>query len=76
VRKSRAFLLYVEPTPYVEGLIKEIRRVWSGDLDVCYIAEDQSQDWKIDAKFSGGTILMSRQSCDISRQRTTRRETL
>jgi glycosyltransferase involved in cell wall biosynthesis len=57
VRKPRAFLLYVEPTPYVEGLIKEIHRVWSGDLDVCYIAEDQSQDWKIDAKFSGGTIL-------------------
>jgi glycosyltransferase involved in cell wall biosynthesis len=57
VRKPRAFLLYVEPTPYVERLIKEIHRVWSGDLDVCYIAEDQSQDWKIDAKFSGGTIL-------------------
>ncbi|MGH6822598.1 MAG: glycosyltransferase, partial [Methylocella sp.] len=57
MRKPRAFLLYVEPTPYIEGLIKEIQRVWSGDLDVCYIAKDQSQDWKIDAKFSGGTIL-------------------
>ncbi|MGH8595986.1 MAG: glycosyltransferase family 4 protein, partial [Gammaproteobacteria bacterium] len=41
----------------IEGLIKEIQRVWSGDLNVCYIAQDQSQDWKIDAKFSGGTIL-------------------
>ncbi|MGH6835316.1 MAG: glycosyltransferase family 4 protein [Candidatus Acidiferrales bacterium] len=57
MRKPRAFLLYVEPTPYIEGLIKEIQRLWSGDLDVCYIAQDQSQDWKIDAKLSGGTIL-------------------
>jgi glycosyltransferase involved in cell wall biosynthesis len=57
VRKPRAFLLYVEPTPYIEGLIKEIQREWSGDLDVCYIAQDQSQDWKIDPKLSGGTIL-------------------
>lgn len=57
MRKPRAFLLYVEPTPYIEGLIKEIQRIWSGDLNVCYIAKDQSQDWKIDAKFSGGMIL-------------------
>lgn len=57
MRKPRAFLLYVEPTPYIEGLIKEIRRVWSGDLDVCFIAQDQSQDWKIDASFLGGAIL-------------------
>jgi glycosyltransferase involved in cell wall biosynthesis len=57
VRKPRALLLYVEPTPYIEGLIEEIRRAWSGDLDVCYIAQVQSQDWKIDTKSSGGTIL-------------------
>ena len=57
MRKPRALLLYVEPTPYIEGLIEEIRRAWSGDLDVCYIAQVQSQDWKIDTKSSGGTIL-------------------
>ncbi|MGH6846053.1 MAG: glycosyltransferase family 4 protein [Methylocella sp.] len=57
MRKPRAFLLYVEPTPYIAGLIREIQHVWPGDLDVCYIAQNQSQEWKIDAKFSGGTIL-------------------
>ncbi|MGH6857631.1 MAG: glycosyltransferase, partial [Methylocella sp.] len=57
MRKPRAFLLYVEPTPYIEGLIKEIQRAWSGELDVCYIAQDLSQDWKIDATFSDGMIL-------------------
>jgi glycosyltransferase involved in cell wall biosynthesis len=57
VRKPRAFLLYVEPTPYIEELIKEIQRAWSGDLDVRYIANDQSQNWKIDAKLYAGVVL-------------------
>ncbi len=66
MKKPRAFLLYVEPTPYIEGLIKEIQHLWSGDLDVCYIAQNQSQDWIIDTKFSSGTILPVNRWCAIT----------
>lgn len=37
--------LYLEPTPYILGLVERLQGGWPGPVDVCFVARDLSQAW-------------------------------
>ena len=45
--ERRALLLFMEPTPYILGLIEEIRRQTDQTIDVAFIGHNLSQRWDI-----------------------------
>ncbi len=44
---GRIVMVYIEPTPYVRGLIDKLRVVWGGPIEVYYITTDLSQPWQL-----------------------------
>ena len=40
-------MVYIEPTPYIVGLIHELRIVWPGKIDVLFLTENKSQHWNM-----------------------------
>ncbi len=38
-------MLMIEPTPYILGLVRELRLEWNGELDVVFVGRNLSQDW-------------------------------
>jgi glycosyltransferase involved in cell wall biosynthesis len=40
-------MLYIEPTPYIVGLVEMLRRAHVGRIEVYYITTDLSQNWKL-----------------------------
>jgi glycosyltransferase involved in cell wall biosynthesis len=56
-RRSRALLVYVEPTPYVAGLVERRTAGWPGGADVVFLAENVSQRWDVPMKERGWEIL-------------------
>jgi len=55
--RSRALLIYVEPTPYVAGLIERLIAGWPGGADVIFLGENVSQQWHISVMERGWEIL-------------------
>jgi glycosyltransferase involved in cell wall biosynthesis len=49
-------MIYVEPAPYIVGLVKEIRHLWNGSVDALYIGEHISQTWTTE-RSTGDTVL-------------------
>jgi len=43
-------MVYVEPTPYIVGLIEELSLHWQGNIDILFLAENLSQNWNIKLK--------------------------
>lgn len=41
-------MVYIEPTPYIVGLIKQIALSWNRDIDIYYLAANLSQEWNLD----------------------------
>ena len=41
--------VYMEPAPYITGLVRELRSTWGGKLDVVFIGKALTQDWDADA---------------------------
>lgn len=46
--RESVLAIYIEPAPYVTGLIKEVRAAWPGKLDVAFIARNLTQAWAIE----------------------------
>jgi len=42
---SSVLAIYVEPAPYITGLVRELRLAWKDRLDVLYITPRLTQDW-------------------------------
>lgn len=42
---GRVLMLYLEPAPYVVGLVRALRQAWDGRIDVLYAAETLTQPW-------------------------------
>jgi len=45
---KRILMIYIEPTPYVIDLIREVRKVWDGEIEVLFLSINHSQNWGID----------------------------
>lgn len=44
---KRVLAIFIEPTPYILGFLQALENQWEGGLDVIYLKENLSQDWKI-----------------------------
>lgn len=40
-------MIFIEPTPYIVGLVKEIQLIWKGEIEVIYLQNNFSQNWDI-----------------------------
>src|SRR5262245_6423071 len=38
-------MIYIEPAPYVVGLVNEIRSIWVDQVDVAYVTPFFTQNW-------------------------------
>lgn len=45
---KKILLVYIEPTPYILGLINAIEQTWQGKIDVLFLGENISQNWNIE----------------------------
>jgi glycosyltransferase involved in cell wall biosynthesis len=43
--QPRVLMLYLEPAPYVTGLVGEVRKAWSGAVDVVFVYGALTQRW-------------------------------
>src|SRR3990167_10442188 len=43
-------MIYIEPTPYILGLIETLKQYWEGKIDVLFLSENNSQNWNIQCK--------------------------
>lgn len=43
-------MLFLEPAPYIVGLVEAVRKVWPARVDVLYAAKRISQDWGYQAR--------------------------
>jgi glycosyltransferase involved in cell wall biosynthesis len=44
-RNTKMLMVYIEPTPYIVGLINALN--WDGHVDVVFLEENKSQSWNI-----------------------------
>lgn len=47
VPQARILMIYIEPTPYILGLISALQFTWDGQIDVLFLTENASQNWEI-----------------------------
>lgn len=47
---QNALLVYVEPTPYILGLIDNIQQNWQGKIETLFLSENVSQNWNLSLK--------------------------
>src|SRR3990167_1532607 len=45
--QNKILLVYVEPTPYIVGLIHALVDIWPGEIDVVFLCENLSQQWNV-----------------------------
>lgn len=55
----RVLMIYLEPAPYVVGLVRATRAAWGGSVDVVYTAETLTQAWGGWSPEPGDEILPS-----------------
>lgn len=46
-KNKKNLMVYIEPTPYLSGLIDEVAACWQNGIDVLFISENKSQKWDI-----------------------------
>ena len=46
-KSDNILLVYLEPTPYIIGLVKCLQEGWAGSVDVLFVNENLSQNWGI-----------------------------
>ena len=44
---NNALGLFIEPTPYILGFLKELERQWDGQLDIIFLKENHTQNWNV-----------------------------
>ena len=56
----RVLMVYLEPAPYIIGLVEEVRTSWQQEVDVVFVAERLSQPWPKNLANEKYTLLPSR----------------
>lgn len=46
-KKSKILMVYIEPTPYIVGLINTLMPICESQLDILFLGENRSQNWQI-----------------------------
>lgn len=51
---KKILLVFIEPTPYILGIINAIIPLWSGQVDIFFLKENVTQQWnlKLDKRFA------------------------
>ena len=44
---ANVLAVYLEPAPYIIGLVRELKRAWPGKLDVSFVSPSLTQQWSI-----------------------------
>jgi glycosyltransferase involved in cell wall biosynthesis len=57
VKRPRIVMVFVEPTPYIVGLINALRHVWDGPIEAYYITTNLSQPWNLRCETTDGEVL-------------------
>lgn len=57
--EKKVLLIYVEPTPYILGLISNLSRRWPAGVDVLFFSENVSQAWGIELAQDNLAVLPS-----------------
>jgi glycosyltransferase involved in cell wall biosynthesis len=57
VSQPRVLMVYLEPAPYIVGLIEAVRAIWPGPIDVIFRTVHGSQNWNVSVDDIGATIL-------------------
>lgn len=47
-QEKKILLVYIEPTPYILGLIKNIILIFIGQIDIVFLKENASQNWNLE----------------------------
>jgi glycosyltransferase involved in cell wall biosynthesis len=55
----RVLAVYLEPAPYIVGLVRALRRTWPGKVDALYAAETLTQSWGAWRPEPGDAVLPS-----------------
>jgi glycosyltransferase involved in cell wall biosynthesis len=69
MKQAGVLLVYLEPTPYILGLIAEIRSRWSGLVQVLFVKENLSQNWALVLPKEGVALLATSGSAVTSELR-------
>lgn len=40
-------MIYIEPTPYILGLLDILKKKWPGKIDVLFLSENMTQNWNL-----------------------------
>lgn len=43
----RVVMIYIEPTPYIQGLVNACRAAYEGTIEVLYVTSDLTQNWSL-----------------------------
>lgn len=54
---KKALLVYVEPTPYILGLVSMLNRLWPAGVEVLFMKENVSQAWGLELDRRQMTVL-------------------
>ena len=49
-------MVYLEPAPYIVGLVDHVRAAWGGPLDVVYLTESLTQRWGYKTRGDGDVL--------------------
>lgn len=55
-KEKSVLMMYIEPTPYIVGLIERLNPRWCGEIKVAYLGANLSQAW--DLELPSGTFLI------------------
>jgi len=56
-------MIYIEPTPYVIDLIRELRKVWDGEIEVLFLSVNLSQNWDLNLDVDKYTVWPDKGIC-------------
>ena len=46
--KKKVLMLFIEPAPYILGIINAIVPLWAGQIDVLFLKENATQSWGLE----------------------------
>ena len=58
MKRRRVVAIFVEPTPYIGHLIRELREQWGDTIEVRYLGRDMSQVWGEDCLEPGRQVTL------------------
>ena len=44
---QRVLVVFIEPTPYILGFLRELEDHWSSQIDVIFLKKDHTQVWEL-----------------------------